>query len=75
LADERFGKPSPERTLANVMSYQVLFNKIALCFHHKRPPVIDNLIFSSLNCTIIALCGFASGVEKEVCYKELINTV
>jgi hypothetical protein len=68
LGDERFGKPSLERTLANVLSYQVFFNKISLCFHHKRPPVVDSLIFSSLNCSIVALCGFAPGVEKSVNY-------
>jgi len=73
LADGRFGKPSPERTLANLLSYQVFFNKVSLFFHHARPPVKDNLIFSSLNCSIVALCGYAPGsiksqlIERYIC--------
>jgi hypothetical protein len=71
LGDERFGKPSPDRTLASLLSYQVFFDRINLYFHAERPPVIDNLIFSSLNCSIVALCGFAPEVDKRVISKTI----
>ncbi|KAI6222020.1 CLP1-P domain-containing protein [Aphelenchoides besseyi] len=64
LNDRRFGIPTPERTLANVFAYQVSFDNIQLFFNRDRQPVKDNFIFSALNCSIVALCGYESEEEK-----------
>lgn len=66
LDDPQFGAPSSQRTLANVNSYRVAFDKVALHVHRDRPFIADHLLLAAINCTIVALCGFESAYDKKV---------
>ncbi|CAD5206146.1 unnamed protein product [Bursaphelenchus okinawaensis] len=57
LDDERFGKPSVNRTLANVMARQVSFGNIGIYIHPERDRIAENLVLNVLNCSVVALCS------------------
>lgn len=45
-----------ELRLADVLPYRVRFQSISLYFHPELHYVVDQLVFSALNCSIVGLC-------------------